>query len=200
VLKNEASGEETISIVKSIEAARRSPDSHAIQEGQRVTGAGAIHLRPPVPADGPQVTALIADCPPLDINSAYCNLLQCTHFANTCVLAERDRSVMGWISAYRPPSAPEQIFVWQVAVSPEARGLGLARRMLDHLIELPAARDAQALITTITEDNAASWALFQSFADAHGATLTRAPLFEQETHFAGRHETEYQATIGPLKR
>ena len=33
---------------------------------------------------------LISACPPLDTNSAYANLLQCTHFADTCVIAERE--------------------------------------------------------------------------------------------------------------
>ena len=35
------------------------------------------------------VTALIAACPPLDRNSRYFNLIQCTHFADNCIIAER---------------------------------------------------------------------------------------------------------------
>ncbi|MBD4807723.1 diaminobutyrate acetyltransferase, partial [Xanthomonas citri pv. citri] len=38
-------------------------------------------FRTPAVTDGPSVTELIAQCLPLDPNSAYCNLLQCTHFA-----------------------------------------------------------------------------------------------------------------------
>src|SRR3546814_5573349 len=33
-----------------------------------------LHLRKPDARDGPAITALIARCPPLDRNSAYCNL------------------------------------------------------------------------------------------------------------------------------
>lgn len=157
-------------------------------------------FRPPRAEDGPGITALIAACPPLDTNSAYCNLLQCSHFAETCVVAERAGAIVGWISAYRPPSAPERIFVWQVAVAASARGTGLGGRMLDALIERPAARGAAALITTITKDNAASWGLFAGFARKRGMTLTKAPLFEREAHFAGAHDTEWQATIAPLPK
>jgi len=155
-------------------------------------------LRQPVSTDGPAVHAMIAACPPLDTNSAYCNLLQCTHFAETCVIAERDGAVVGWTSGYRVPSAPEQFFVWQVAVAQEARGLGLAQRMIGDLLARPSASGVTHLITTVTPDNAASWALFEGLARRWGCALSKAPHFEREAHFAGAHATEWQAMIGPL--
>lgn len=158
----------------------------------------AIILREPKAEDGPAVSALIAASPPLDGNSAYCNLLQCSDFAGTCVVAERNGRIVGWISAYRPPSHPERLFVWQVAVAAEARGQGLGGRMLDALIVRPASRGACELTTTITEANPASWALFTAFARRHGAVLTRSVRFDRESHFAGAHDTEWQACIAPL--
>jgi L-2,4-diaminobutyric acid acetyltransferase len=155
-------------------------------------------LRSPVAEDGPAITALIAASPPLDTNSAYCNLLQCSDFADTCVVAARGGRVVGWISGYRPPSHPERIFVWQVAVDASARGEGLAGRMLDTLLVRPAVHGCTTLSTTITEGNGASWALFSAFARRHGATLTRLPRFERGAHFAGAHDTEWQASIAPL--
>ena len=148
------------------------------------------------------MTALIAACPPLDTNSAYCNLLQCSHFADTCVLAERETEdgfqLVGWISAYRPPAAPDELFVWQVAVHESARGLSLARRMLEALLARPAFQGVTRLTTTITEANAASWGLFGSFARHHGARLHKRPHFERDAHFAGAHDTEFLVTIEPL--
>lgn len=163
---------------------------------------GPVHdgviLRTPTGLDGPAVTALIEASPPLDPNSAYCNLLQCSDFADTCVVAEKDGRIVGWISGYRPPSHPERIFVWQVAVHPSARGLGLGGRMLDELIGRPAVQGATTLTTTITQGNPASWALFTAFARRHGAQLTKSPRFERDAHFAGAHDTEWQASIAPL--
>lgn len=141
------------------------------------------------------MTRLVAECPPLDANSAYCNLLQCSHFAETCVAAVEGGRMVGWLSAHRPPSAPDQVFVWQVAVHPSARGAGLGRRMLEALLARPAAADARALTASITEANAASWALFTAFARSRGARLSRAPLFDSQAHFDGRHETEHLVSI-----
>nr|WP_245892189.1 diaminobutyrate acetyltransferase [Novosphingobium guangzhouense] len=159
---------------------------------------GEVVMRCPTAEDGAAVTALIAASPPLDPNSAYCNLLQCSDFADTCVIAERDGRIIGWISGYRAPSHPERIFVWQVAVDASARGEGLGGRMLDALLARPAVRGATTLTTTITENNPASWGLFTAFARRHGASLSRSPRFEREAHFAGAHDTEWQASIAPL--
>lgn len=160
--------------------------------------ADELTLRMPRAEDGPAVTQLIADCPPLDPNSAYCNLLQCTHFAATSVLAERGGGLAGWISAYRPPDARHELFVWQVAVHESARGCGLGGRMLDALLARPACREVTTLTTTVTASNAASWAMFSAFARRHAAPVARHPLFERTTHFGGSHDTEHLVSIGPL--
>lgn len=159
-----------------------------------------IVLREPRTEDGPAVTGLIAACPPLDQNSAYCNLLQCSHFAGTSIVAERDGKIVGWISAYQPPNAPNEIFIWQVAVHESARGLGLGKKMLNGLLARPAFKDAQVLTTTVTEDNEASMAMFTSFARSHKAVLQRRAHFERDAHFAGAHDTEFLLSIEPLTR
>jgi len=156
-----------------------------------------VRLRRPVAHDGAGVTALIARCPPLDTNSAYCNLLQCTHFAGTCVVAERDGQIVGWVSGYRPPDAPEQFFVWQLAVGPEARGEGLALHMLTGVLQRPETHGVSQLITTITADNAGSWAVFHALARRHDARLIHHPHFERDAHFAGLHDTEHLVTLIP---
>ena len=155
-------------------------------------------FRVPAAEDGVRVSRLIAGSPPLDTNSAYCNLLQCSDFAGTCVLAEREGEVVGWLSAYRRPADPECLFVWQVAVAADARGEGLAGKMLDELLARPAAAGANALATTITAANAASWRLFETFARRHGASIDRSLRFDREAHFAGAHDSEWEVRIAPL--
>lgn len=88
--------------------------------------------------------------------------------------------------------------MWQVAITEAARGNGLARRMINALLERPFASGVTHLITTVTDDNAPSWALFNGLARAWDATLVRSPLFECTTHFDGAHATEWLARIGPL--
>jgi L-2,4-diaminobutyric acid acetyltransferase len=157
-----------------------------------------INFRIPRAEDGPGIHQLIAACPPLDTNSLYCNLLQVSHFADCCVLAESRDGIVGWISGYRLPSDPQVLFVWQVAVGATMRGQGLGRRMLTQLLARPALADIRTLTTTITPSNQASWALFQGFARSLNAALQHRPHFHCDQHFAGAHETEHLVTIGPL--
>ena len=152
------------------------------------------HLRKPEATDGAAIWELVKSCKPLDENSMYCNLVQADHFRDTCVVAELDGQILGWISGHMIPDRQE-LFVWQVAVSPDARGLGLGRKMLLELIERDICDDAQALKTTITKDNAASWGLFRSFARSIGGTISDEPHFESAAHFEGHHDTEHMVTI-----
>ena len=152
-------------------------------------------LRRPEAEDGAAIWELIQACKPLDENSMYCNLIQCDHFADTCVVAELNGEIVGWVSGYLLPQDPETLFVWQVAVSPRARGLGLGKKMLMHLLGRDACADAAELRTTITEDNEASWALFRSVARTAGGEIEDEPHFEEDTHFEGQQDTEHLVTI-----
>lgn len=155
-------------------------------------------IRQPQDDDGRAVHALIARCAPLDENSLYCNLLQCTHFAETCALAEMGRRICGFVSGYIVPTAPRRLFIWQVAVAPEARGQRLGQRMIQAILARPVSAQVRELHTTVTPDNAASAAMFASLARRLGAPLRRRVLFHQDRHFAGEHASEVLLEIGPF--
>lgn len=169
---------------------------HIISQEPKTPARDALAFRTPDAEDGSKVWQLIRDCGPLDDNSMYCNLLQCDHFSDTCVVAEIDGEMVGWISAYIVPNEPETLFVWQVAVDEAARGRGVAKKMLGELLSRDVCRDVTTLKTTITRDNDASWALFNAFADKMDAPMSRDAHFEREDHFDGHHATEYMVTIG----
>lgn len=160
--------------------------------------APEITLRAPDSADGPRLHALVRECKPLDENSMYCNLLQCTHFADTCVAAEMDGQLVGFISGYIPPKQADTLFVWQVAVSKKARGHGLAKRMLDDLIGRDNCEQVCFIETTITPDNDASWAMFRGFAKKRRMPTEEFILFDSRIHFAGEHIDEHLLRIGPF--
>jgi L-2,4-diaminobutyric acid acetyltransferase len=160
------------------------------------TDARPIVLRMPVADDGPAVSGLVDACPPLDENSRYCNLLQCTDFSDTCIVAERAGEVVGWVSGYRLPAEPATLFVWQVAVHPDARGEGLGKRMLLALLERLSKSGVNALRTTVTKANDASRAMFHSIAGTLDARISERRYFEADRHFDGRHEGEYLIEIG----
>lgn len=157
-----------------------------------------LRLRAPAKEDGVAVWDLVAACAPLDRNSLYCNILQCTHFAGTCVLAERAGTTLGWLSAYRPPEEPSTLFVWQIAVHEEVRGEGLAHAMLENLLARPHLNDIHNIKATITPDNGASWGLFESLARRLDAPVERIDWLERDRHFGGRHPPETLISIGPF--
>jgi len=85
-----------------------------VLKSNEATSADAFELnfRQPTAEDGYPLNQLVANSPPLDPNSVYCNLLQCTHFAETSVAVEESGQLVGFISAYIPPAKLDTVFVW----------------------------------------------------------------------------------------
>lgn len=157
-----------------------------------------IHFRPPTLNDGAEIWKLIKESPPLDLNSNYSYLILCHHFADTCVVAEEDSEIVGFVSAYLPPNR-DSVFIWQVAVKDTMRGRGLAGRMLNNLLSRPVCQSVQYLETTVTPSNAASRKLFQKLAEAKDTKCQEEVLFTKEMFAEAGHEEEVQMRIGPFK-
>lgn len=158
-----------------------------------------VVIRPPRVTDGASVNALIANCPPLDRNSLYCNLLQCTHFSATSALAEQEGRVIGFVSGYRLPDEPETLFIWQVAVDRIARGRALGKRLILDILSRPVCAGVSMLETTVTQSNAASQAMFDKIAAELDAPHRRTLLFDRDRHLGGNHSSEFLISIGPFQ-
>lgn len=161
-----------------------------------------LTITAPSPEHGVAVHDLVAACPPLDQNSLYANLIQCSHFAATCALALQGDEVVGWVSGHMTPSATRSAsdtwFLWQVAVAPDMRGQGLAQRLIADILARPACAGVRFIETTITPENKASWCLFRGVARGLGACMAHEVGFDRDRHFAGRHDTEMLVRIGPF--
>lgn len=179
--------------MKVLQATQSSPISSA-SEADADTEDPLV-LRAPSKSDGASIARLIRSCPPLDINSTYAYLLLSEHFSQSCVLAQQGDEVVGFISAYQPPTQPEVLFVWQVAVHPSMRGQRLALRMLEHLLERTYSTRIRYVETTVAPDNEASRGMFQRLAERYHTEIEEQPFF-QAHHF----EPSAQAQIEPLLR
>lgn len=164
-----------------------------------MTDLTPVTLRQPRDTDGYALNQLVERCKPLDTNSVYCNLLQCSDFADTAIAAiAANGELVGFISGYRPPARPDTLFVWQVAVDDRMRGQGLALKMLLALTERVMANGVQYMETTITPGNEASEALFKrAFARLNSDYQTRI-LFSRSNHFNGQHDDEVLYRAGPF--
>lgn len=155
-------------------------------------------LRAPLAEDGVAVNQLVERCTPLDPNSLYCNLLQCSHFSSTSVAAFLKGELVGFISGYCVPERANTLFIWQVAVDESARGLGLAGKMVANLLERESCQSVDFIETTITEENQASWRLFEGVAKRLNAELQRSIMFDKVAHLNDEHASEVLVKIGPF--
>ena len=141
----------------------------------------------------------------LDLNSAYAYLLLGEHFADTSVVAELldadgSKQIIGFISAYLPPSKSDTVFVWQVGVAEAGRGRGVATGMLYEIVRRPVCKTVTHLDTTVGPSNDASMALFRGFAKKLGTEVSETELFgSDEFPQPDEHEPEVLFRIGPFE-
>ncbi|MDR7301585.1 diaminobutyrate acetyltransferase [Haloactinomyces albus] len=159
--------------------------------------AGRVEIDTPAVADGPALYRITRDSGVLDVNSSYVYLLWCRDFAHTSVVARVGGTVVGFVTGYIRPDAPDTIVVWQVAVDASQRGGGVAGSLLSQLLDRVLPRGVRYLETTITADNAASIKLFSALARQRGAELVVSELFTPNL-FPDAHEGEDLYRIGPF--
>ena len=156
-----------------------------------------IRFRSAHRSDASALWQLVQSTGTLELNTPYFYLAFAEFFGDTCLVAIQNEQLVGGIIAFRLPRQPKVLFVWQIGVLPSARRQGLARRMLNHLIELPACADVQYVQATITADNAASQRLFHSFAEHLGVPCVREEFFTADL-FPNAHDAEDSYLIGPI--
>ena len=148
------------------------------------------------PADGKAMYELVKEMGGLELNTAYFYILFCIDFADTCVVAEVDGKLAGFVLGHRPPERPDAVFVWQVGVAPWMRKQGLARKLLEaFLAQNP---DARWLEASVTPDNTASRKLFKSVARDRGVDCAIEDYMPAKL-FPDGHEAEDLFRIGPLQ-
>lgn len=159
--------------------------------------AGRLEIDTPVVSDGQALYRITRDSGALDVNSSYAYLLWCRDFARTSAVARIAGDVVGFVTGYLRPDAPDTVVVWQIAVDAAHRGKGIAAELLEHLVERMLAHGVRYLETTITADNTASITLFSALARRRAADLVREELFTSEM-FPDEHDAEDLYRIGPF--
>ncbi|MCG5548701.1 diaminobutyrate acetyltransferase [Halorhodospira halochloris] len=157
-----------------------------------------IVFRAPSIDDGAAIHSVVQRTGVLDVNSCYLYLLLSSEFADTCVVAEEDEHLIGFVTGFCPPKRPYSIFLWQIGVDPNAQGKGLGKRLLRAFLDSPGAAQATTLETTISPSNTASQRLFEAIARERGATVSTSEYF-REDHFPAGHEAEELYRIAPIR-
>lgn len=150
--------------------------------------------------DGYAVHQLIAESPPLDLNSVYSYYILSDHFRNTCVVAEHEGEVVGFLSAYRVPEQLDILFVWQVVVSKAMRGRHIAWRMLESLLERFPEGELSCVEATVNPSNVASRRLFERLAKEQGSLMDEQTYLEAAAFGPSEsHESEILLRV-PLSK
>ncbi|MCA9047401.1 MAG: diaminobutyrate acetyltransferase [Planctomycetaceae bacterium] len=162
----------------------------------------AITFRPPQLQDAAAIHSLVEATGVLDCNSAYLYLLLCRHFRDTCLVADADGRIAGFVTAYRPVRHPQTLFVWQIGVDATHRRQQIGSRLLTELVDrCRRVSPVRFVEATIADSNTASAALFHRLAEQWNVPFTRLPEagFADDLFPRGhRHEAEPLIRIGPM--
>lgn len=166
---------------------------------EAVLDADGVGIRAPSYDEGALMWEIAREAGSLEVNSPYAYLLQCRNFQNTCAIAEVYGRPAGFVITHRVPERPAVLFVWQIAVLPDFRGMGIAKRLLDGVLGREANTGVHTVEATVTPSNKASAAFFASFAKSRGATLDVQPGFAAESFPDDHeHEAEQLYAIAPV--
>ncbi|WP_166238287.1 diaminobutyrate acetyltransferase [Paenibacillus turpanensis] len=155
-------------------------------------------FRKPSASDGQRVWRFLNEAGGLDVNTPYSYIMFCDYFAETCVVAEAaDGAIAGFMSAFQTPSKANTFFIWQVAVSKQHRGQGLAKKMLHDLLARSTSKDPMFVEATVSPDNVASQSLFFGLARDRNTVCDVGGGYKPEL-FPDAHEEELHFRVGPF--
>ncbi|VEF46286.1 diaminobutyric acid acetyltransferase [Bacillus freudenreichii] len=158
-----------------------------------------VYFREPTADDGSEIYELVKSSKVLDVNSSYSYLMWGKYFNKTSIVAVVDRKIVGFISGFLQPTAPDTLFIWQVVVDRSQRGKGLATTLLIKLIKRLENTNIRYLEATVTPTNEPSNNLFKGLADKLGTEYTKYECFSEEQFPDPSHEAEIAYRIGPLE-
>jgi len=135
----------------------------------------------------------------LDLNSTYSYLMMASLFSDTCLVAEENNEIVGFVTGFIPvkrtDTFPSSFFVWQIAVRKNYRGRGIAYSMIDYLIKkikLP------YLEAHVTKPNKASMNTFNKLAREYNTSIKTSMGFHETDFPVDGKDSELLLTIGPF--
>ncbi|OZU87577.1 diaminobutyrate acetyltransferase [Virgibacillus indicus] len=160
------------------------------------------HFRKPDKEDGAEVYNLVKQIGNLDLNSSYSYLMWCEFFADTSIVvtSKETHKIVGFISGFIHPEKANTLFIWQIAVQESERGNGLAKRMLQQLLERTACEGIHYVESTVARSNEASRHLFLGLARKFNTNWKLSHYFLTKDFPEKGQEDELLFKIGPLQK
>lgn len=157
-----------------------------------------ISFEKPTQEDGSPMWELVKKTS-LDLNSPYKYILMSEYFADTCLVAKNNGSIIGFITAFISPERQDCLFVWQVGVDPIYQGKKIASNMLHELLSRQECKQIRYLEATITPTNVASQSLFNKIARDYETDLCVTEFFPAHIFpNDNKHDEELLYRVGPF--
>jgi L-2,4-diaminobutyric acid acetyltransferase len=155
-------------------------------------------FRIPRPGDAPAVWDMVDASEELDNNSPYHYALWFRDFAETSLVATVDDEVVGFLTGYLRPEAPDTYFVWQEAAKARHGIPMLGVKLFERAADRAVARGARFVEATVSADNKAIIMVLKKYAKRHAAPVDTRVLFPGGLFPGGEHHDEVLYRIGPL--
>ncbi|HKK12625.1 MAG TPA: diaminobutyrate acetyltransferase [Flavobacteriaceae bacterium] len=155
-------------------------------------------IRKPQINDGKDIWKLVKRIGNLDLNSEYCYFMTADLFSDHCaIVADEDsQELLGFALCIVKPEKKDTLFVWQIGVDQRAQGNGLAKKMINFIVDNQDHK-LSYIQATVTDDNKSSRALFSSIARFYKADITK-EIYIDAANFNHSHHSEYLYNIGKL--
>jgi N-acetylglutamate synthase-like GNAT family acetyltransferase len=95
---------------------------------------GADAIRKATPADYDAIVTVVNDWWGRDVLAGLPRLFL-DHYYTTSLIAEHDGEMTGFLIGFYSPSKPDEAYIHYVAVRPENRRSGLARRLYEEFLD-----------------------------------------------------------------
>jgi L-2,4-diaminobutyric acid acetyltransferase len=118
-------------------------------------------------------------------------------FADTCLVAEAEGALVGFVGGYRTPTTPHSIVLWQIDVDGAFRRQGLGNALLHALIRCPECADVEYLEAAVGSSDVAAKRLLQGFA-RDLETSCEVTLGATEASPSRRRDGQDLLRVGPI--
>ncbi len=136
---------------------------------ESAAGFGNLTIRPMRTEDVAAVQAFVSTCPPLGVHTAFTYWVLSQYSSTFSFVAESDGRLCGLLTALATDRLDPGLYLWQLGVSEELRGQGVAGRLLSQLAQAMPPAGVTSFDVSISPENEASRRTFQGFARTVGA-------------------------------
>jgi diaminobutyrate acetyltransferase len=148
-----------------------------------------------------RIHSFVSDCDVLETYPEHVYRILLRHFGDTCLVAESDGVIVGFLLGFRSQTRADLFFIWQIGVSVSARRQGVGAAILRDVENRLSSHEAARIECTIDPENEPSIRLFESqgyvnVASREGETISIAghPSVK-DFYMPGRHFALYEKRL-----